>query len=505
MPHSYSLGSLNLVAPGALAVLLLGLAGCAVGPEFSAPATASPKNWSSWHSGDPALAVTVSADSVLPDRWWDVFQDPVLDGLQQRALAVSPDLQTAALRFAQSRAVRQGQNAQKAPTLDLGAGATRQRLSEFGAGTRLIDAISSGTTQQELIQLLSEPFNLYQAGFDASWELDLWGRVRRSVEAADADVAQQAALFDQARLSLLSEVARNYFELLGVERRLALTRQEVAALDDRLSLIEARVNGGVTTRLDLLRQRSEVLRLRAQVSALLAQETSLLNQIAVLIGERPGALQKTLEAAGDSEAIRLPDLALGLPSEVAQRRPDIRASEAQLRSATARIGVAQAQLYPSIRLGAGFGLESFLADEFTNWGSRTWSIGPSLSLPIFDGGRRKAEVQLRELQQQEAAIAYQRTVLRAWREIDDALTGYTAEQQQWHQYQERVATAGEGYELARAQYDGGSVDFTTVLDTQRAYLQARIDLAASRARLETSFVAINKAIGAEATMAIMRE
>jgi NodT family efflux transporter outer membrane factor (OMF) lipoprotein len=495
MPKSHSLPSSNLLPPAMLAVLLLSLGGCAVGPDFSPPVTAAPDSWSSWHSGDPGLRVPLSADAGLPERWWDVFQDPVLDELQQRALAAGPDLQTATLHFAQARAARQGQNAQKGPTVDLDGTAVRQRLSEFGAGTRLIDALTTGNTQEQIIQLLSEPFNLYQAGFDASWEIDLWGRVRRSIEAADADVVRQAALLDQARLSLLSEVARNYFELRGVERRLALTRQDVAALEERLGLIEARVKGGVTPRLDLLRQRNEVLALRAQVSALLAQQTGLINQIALLVGERPGALQGIIAAAGNPEAVRLPDLALGVPSELALRRPDIRASEAQLRSATAKIGVAQAQLYPTIRIGAGIGLESLLADEFTNWGSRTWSIGPTLSLPIFDGGRRKAEVQLRELQQQEAAVAYQRTVLLAWREIDDALTGYAAELQQQKQFEERVATAGESYELAQAQFDGGSVDFTAVLDTQRASLQARIDLAASRARLASRFVAINKALG----------
>ena len=191
----------------------------------------------------------------------------------------------------------------------------------------------------------------------------------------------------------------------------------------------------------------------------------------------------------------MPDLALGLPSEVARRRPDIRAAEARLHRATANIGVAQADLYPSIRLGAHLGLESYLSGEFADWGSRAWSIGPSLSLPLFDHGRRKSVVQLRKLEQQEAAVDFQQTVLRAWQEIDDALNAYTAERQQARQLAERARSAGDAYRLALARYEGGAVDYTVALDSQRRYLQARRDLAASVGRLATRYVTINKAIG----------
>ena len=183
----------------------------------------------------------------------------------------------------------------------------------------------------------------------------------------------------------------------------------------------------------------------------------------------------------------LPDLALGLPSEVARRRPDIRAAEARLHRATANIGVAQADLYPSIRLGAHLGLESYLSGEFADWGSRAWSIGPSLSLPLFDHGRRKSVVQLRKLEQQEAAVDFQQTVLRAWQEIDDALNAYTAERQQARQLAERARSAGDAYRLALARYEGGAVDYTVALDSQRRYLQARRDLAASVGRLATRY------------------
>ena len=206
-------------------------------------------------------------------------------------------------------------------------------------------------------------------------------------------------------------------------------------------------------------------------------------------------MQTELAPRNADVAAALPDLGLGLPSEVAKQRPDIRAAEARLHSATASIGIAQANLYPSIRLGAKFGFESYLSGEFSDSGSRSWSVGPSIGLPIFDQGRRKATVQLRQLQQQEAAINYQQTVMKAWQEIDDALSAYTAERQQASELRSRSAAASDAYRLALARFDGGVTDFTVVLDAQRSYLQARRDLVASEGRLSTRYVSINKAVG----------
>ncbi len=476
-----------------MCLLALALAGCAVGPDFVKPTPATPDDWTSWRSADDTLRMPVGNEQTLPADWWRAFGDPTLDQLAQRAFEASPDLQTAALRFAQARAQRSTVEAQRGPQVDAGGGAVRQRQSEYGAGTRMIDAI--GGDRSALAQVLSEPFTLYQIGFDASWELDLWGRVRRSVEAADADVSGQAALLDLARLSLISDVVRNYFELRTTQRQIRLAREDIAALEERASLLEARVQGGIVDHLDLERQRAELAAVKTQVPGLLAQEGASANQIALLLGERPGALRNELAAVTDDSRTALPNLALGLPSEVALRRPDIRAAEARLHRATASIGVAQAELYPGIRLGARFGYESYLSGEFSAWGSRAWSIGPTLSLPLFDRGRRKSVVQLRELEQQEAAVNYQKTVLKAWQEIDDALSSFTAEQQQERELQARAHSAGQAYELVQTRYDGGMADFLSVLDSRRSYLQARRDLAASEGRLGIRYMMVNKAIG----------
>lgn len=478
------------------ALLVLALTACASGPDFKPPSPPTPEDWSTWRSADDSLRVGLPKGKSLPADWWRAFHDPVLDALQQRAFQASPDLLTAALHFAQARAQRAMSAAQRGPDINLNGGVTRQRQSENGSGARMIDLmLPAGDQRDQLLSLMSAPFTLYQAGFDLSWELDLWGRVRRSVEAADADLARQGALLDLARLSLASDVARNYFELRTTQTRVRLTREDITALGDRLSLLEEQVRGGLINHLNLEQQRAQLAALKAQLPPLLAQEATHANQIAVLLGERPGALREELKPTAEETHAALPDLALGLPSEVARRRPDIRAAEARLHNATASIGVAQADLYPSIRLGARFGQESFISSEFADWGSHYWSIGPTLNLPLFDNGRRRSVVQLRELQQQEAAVAFQRSVLQAWQEIDDALNGYTAEQQQAENLLTRVEAAKAAYVLAQARYDGGVTDFTTVLDTQRSYIQARHDLAACQGRLNTRFVSLNKALG----------
>ena len=473
------------------------LAGCAVGPNHQPAPTPAPADWASWHGGAPSLvaAERTRPPMDLPLDGWKAFNDPVLDRLQARALAANFDLQTAALRFAQSRAQRTTAAAQQGPQLNASAGASRQRQSESGNATRLVDAIAP-SNRDELIGVLSQPHNLYQAGFDASWEIDLWGRVRRAVEAADASVDAAAALRRQVQLSVQAEVARHYFELRAVQRQLRLAQEDVAVGAESLELVQARADGGLTTDLDATRQRAQLAELRARVPALQQQEAQALNQITLLTGEVPGALNAELADPGSAQAAGvLPDLALGLPSELAQRRPDIVAAEAQLHAATAQIGVAVGDLYPRITLGANFGFESVSSARFGDWGSRQWSIGPSISLPIFDQGRRRATVTLRELQQQEAAVAYQQTVLRAWHEVDAALTAYTAEQQRQAQLALKERSGRDALVLAQARYRNGLTDFGVELDAQRTLLQARREYADSTAQLAVRLVAIYKALG----------
>lgn len=475
------------------AVLALSLGGCAaVGPDFKAPTAAQPADWNSWRGGPDSLRDPVST-AVPPDHWWETFHDARLDALLRQAREASPDLRTAALRFAQSRFMRQTVAAQRGPDVGLSAGVSRQRQSEYGASTRLLDAIAPNNREQ-LVSVLSDPFTLYQAGFDASWEIDLWGRVARSIEAAQADVDASAAAMAQARLSVASEIARNYFELRGTQSQLRWLQEDMAAARMSRDILRARQAGGQIDALDVSRQEALLADLDGRLAPLRAQEAAAANRIGLLAGQPPGALRDMLGETADADAA-MPDLALGLPSQVALRRPDIRAAEARLHAATADIGIATADLYPRIVLGASFGYESFKDGRFGEWGSRRWSVGPSLSLPLFDQGRRRATVALRELAQQEAAVAYQQTVLRAWQEIDDALTGYGAERRRNLELQRKLRASSDALDLARARHAGGMTDFLPELDARRTLLQARRDLAQSDSQLRIGLVAVYKAIG----------
>ncbi|WP_454688494.1 efflux transporter outer membrane subunit [Achromobacter aloeverae] len=481
-----------------LVFVLCLLSGCAVGPDFHAPAPAAPDDWTAWRSGDPSLTAGLAVGAApLPADWWTQFQDPVLDQLQQRAVAASPDLRGAALRFAQSRAQRDTVAAQRGPAVNANAAVQRQRGSEYAAGTRMLDLVAP-TERDQLAKALSSPFTDHQAGFDASWELDLWGHVRRSVEAADADTDAAAALLQDMRLTVASEVARAYFELRLAQRQRAIVERDIAVASDTLDLIAARARGGLIDDFDVTRQRTQLADLQSRLPGLRAQEAAAINQIGLLTGARPGELTALLATPAGADAgayAGLPDLSLGLPSQVALRRPDIRAAEYRLHSATANIGVATADLYPRIVLGAGFGYESYQGHRFGEWGTRNWQIGPTLNLPIFDMGRRRSVVVLRELQQQEAAVDYQRTVLKAWQEIDDALTAYGAERQRNARLREKAASSADAYALARARYARGMTDLLAQLDAERGDLQARSDLADSDSRLRMDLVAIYKAVG----------
>jgi NodT family efflux transporter outer membrane factor (OMF) lipoprotein len=484
-------------APCWLLSAALALTGCASAPVHVKPETPTPSDWGQWRSGDDALHPPVATDRAWPLAWWTVLGDPVLDELERRAVTASPDLRTAAIRFAQSRTQRGVVETQQGPQVRASAGAVRQRQSEYGAGTRLLDAI--GGDRDRLAALLSEPFTLYQAGFDASWEPDLWGRVSQAVAAADADVASQAALLGLARLTLASDVARHCVEFRAAQEQSRIVREDIAAQQERIGLLEARVRAGVLDPLGLEPLRADLAASQGQLPALLMQQAAAVGQIELLLGERPGALRESLAKSSVDVRTALPELALGLPSEVAQRRPDIQAAEARLRRATANIGVAKADLYPTIRLGAKFGAESTVGSEFANWSSRTWSVGPTLDLPLFDRGRRMRVVQLRELEQQEAAVAYQRTVLQAWHEIDDALNAYAAERQHWLSLQLRESSIRQVHALAMARYRGGTVDYSAVLDARRSLLQAGRERMSSEDRLKLKFVALNKAIAAVPT------
>lgn len=482
------------------AVLLLSaaLGGCInAGPDYEAVPVPSPQDWAAAHGGDASLVYAAASDaqreSVL--QGFALFEDAQLLALQGRALENNPDLQTALLRFAQSRVQYGAIAKQTQPLFGFGAGVSRQAQSESGSAARLLSALSAPQQREQLLDFISDPFTLYQAGFDASWELDLWGRVSRSIEAADAQMQMAAAATEQVQLALLSEVARHYFQLRGVQEQLVLLQADTRRNEELLQLLTARTAAGLASAVEQLRQEARLAQLRSREPQLLEQEAQLRNGLSLLLGAAPGSLQGTLNYAQTWVLRAMPSLALGVPAEIVNTRPDIQAAEQQLRAASAQIGVAQAQLYPSITLGAGFGLETLFSGELNSWGAQQWSLGPQLSLPLFDQGRRQSVLQVRELQAQEAAIAYQTTVLRAWHEVDSALSGYTAQQQVHTQLQAQLAHSEQAFALAQTQFSNGLVNYLLVLEYEQNLANARRELSDSATRMAVNLVGLLKAVG----------
>jgi NodT family efflux transporter outer membrane factor (OMF) lipoprotein len=472
------------------------LASCsAVGPDFVRPDVDAAADWSQRHGGSPELSAPHESIAALPADRWAVFGDPELLHLQAVASTANQDVKTAALRVLQSRMDEATVSAQRGLQLQGQGGITRQRQSDSGSSARLVNVIG-GANKQTLLDALSAPFTLYQAGFDASWEPDLWGRVLRSEEAAKANTEGQRAALRQVRLSVEAELARSYFSMRAAQRQQQFLRAELAAAREMEQLLAAQFRGGLSDESAVSAQRAQVAGLEATLPAAQSQEALAMNQITLLCGMTPGTLNTELssnDAPLDSRP--LPDLRLGLPSDLARRRPDVEAAETRLHAATAGIGIAVADLYPRITLGASFGLESVASSKFGDWGSRQWSAGPSLSIPVFDQGRRRATIVLRELQQQEAAVAFQQVVLKAWHEVDDSISSYVAETQHADRIAERLRLSQSDADLAQARYAHGLTTFLPVLSTGTLLLDARRDLSDSRARAQTALVALYKSLG----------
>ncbi len=460
-----------------LAMAVLGLSACSVGPDFQRPTASEPGAWP--QPLQPATSQAVNAP--LEERWWEVFQDERLVQLCRRVMAQNLDLQRAAQRLEQSRAARRVVTAERYPRLDASGGYARKRSSGEG--------LSDPSGNQG-----NAAYNLWEAGFSAAWEVDLWGRVRRQSEAADATLH---AAEDEQRgilLAVLAEMAQNYLQLRGVQNTRSVTEQNLEAARHSLQLTRLRLADGVATDLDVAEAAAQVATIDARLPALRQRQAQLINALSLLLGAPPQAL--AVEFGADGPVPRpVTAVAIGLPSQLAQRRPDIRQAEAQLHAATASIGVAKGDFYPRISLSGNLGSQALQLADFGSWGSRQFGIGPQFSLPLFDGGRLRAMLQLREAQQQEAALAYQQTVLRAWHEIDDQLTLYNASQLRRDRLIEAVRQNQIALNTAQQQYVEGVVDFVNVLTVQSALLATQEQLIDSSTGVSLAMVSLYKALG----------
>jgi NodT family efflux transporter outer membrane factor (OMF) lipoprotein len=413
-----------------------------------------------------------------------------LSSLIERALNANLDLRTAVQRVDEARAQRAVAAAAYWPTLALDDSFVRQRFSLTTPTGMLFNEV--GHAPGAAISI-PNPYNQFQLSASAIWEIDLFGRVRRSVEAADASV--EVSVEDQraVMISVLADVAQSYVDLRGVQARLHIAAENLATVDELLDLTRQRRAAGLTTHIDVSNAIAQAAVTHAELQTYELQITQSINQLSQLLGREPGALRAELEGAAPVPAAPL-EVSIGLPAELARRRPDIRQAEANLHVATAQIGVAVASLFPRLTLGATGGFQSAAAENLLEWASRFGSFGPTLELPIFDRGRWTA-VHLSDVRAQEAALAYQRTVLNALHEVDNALAAYGAEQQRRTWLNAAVAQNLDALALSRQRYESGLVTFIDVLDTQRTLQQNQLTLADSNAAVALDLVKVYLALG----------
>ncbi|WP_454675553.1 efflux transporter outer membrane subunit [Achromobacter pestifer] len=460
--------------------ILLGLmlTGCAVGPGFHPPsdqlitANLQPRDAN-------VLSSRLERESV-PVAWWDLLEDPMLASLQRRAAQTNLDLQAAASRVAQSRARLGVADARLLPRVGARAGYAREADSANGK----MAALGAPT----------DSYEYWQAGFETAWEIDLWGHARKLREQAGADMAAAWYDLEAARVAMAAEIARHYLQLRGTQAQLDIARQNEQIAAHALRLAESRRRNGIATHFDTAAANAQLATVRALQPELARERDAHMNALALLLGLAPRELDIEL---GPVHALPSPPkvVPVGLPSELARRRPDIQRAQARLQAATAAVGAADADFYPRLTLGGRLGVEAFQGSDLGNWASRQFSVGPTLYLPIFEGGRLRSTLALTEARQQEAAIDFQQTVLHAWHEVDDALNAWAAEQRHHVELQRAFDHNRLALQASERAYEQGAADYLPVLIAQRILLDSQLALTDSSTQSTLTIVALYKALG----------
>lgn len=478
-----------------LVAVALTLSGCAVGPDYQSPKPTTPSRFNSMQSDGGSAPLAASANP----NWWKTFNDPQLDSLIERAVKGNLSLQQAVLRIAGARQQLNQARGAWAPSVNGNARFTRQQLGIKGEleSEGVYDQIDQANSETELrpaLDSLSKPVGLYQGSFDASWELDLWGKVRRQVEMADAQQQQSVEERNDALVSLEAEVARAYLQLRGAQAITQTLQTQLDVAQQTLELMQSQQRNGLAPQTNVENARAQVNSLRAQMPQYQAQIHQAMNGLAVLTGKIPGALDAELMTVKPLPVLPKA-IPVGVPSELARRRPDVRQAEARLHAATANIGVSVAQLFPSFSLTGQFGMRNSDASYLDNWSSNFYSYGPSVTIPIFQGGRLVSGVKLARAQQASAALGYRQTVLTALQDVENALVSYRSDQQQVDGLDDTVAALQSTFNLASDSYRQGISTFIEALDAQRQLAQAQQQAEQARVQSTLDLVALYKALG----------
>ncbi|WP_162098135.1 efflux transporter outer membrane subunit [Bordetella petrii] len=465
-------------APALLAALLV-LAGCAVGPEYQRPEVDTPAAYKealpaheagSWQTAQPA-------EEALRGEWWKLFGDDTLNALETQAQQANHSLQAAAARLKQARALLGNARSEQFPTVDAGFGPTRQRPSPASQGLSANDS--------------TDPSTLWRAQVGVSYEVDLFGRVASTVDAATADVQQSEALYRSVLLALQADVAQAYFQVRELDAGLQLYRQTVELRAETLQLIQRRYDAGDISELDLARARSELESARSEALGFERRRANAEHALAVLLGKAPSEFSLPAQPLSRI-AVNVP---AGLPSTLLERRPDIAAAERAMAAANARVGVAKSAFFPSLNITGAAGFESAELGDLFEWSSRTFLLGPlvgaALSLPIFDGGRRQAGLDRARAVYEEDVANYRQTVLTAFREVEDNLANLRILSSQTEAQDAALQASQRAARISHTQYREGSISYLDVIEADRTVLaqqRVSVQLDGERARSAVNLV-----------------
>jgi multidrug efflux system outer membrane protein len=455
--------------------LFLIMTGCVtVGPDYVRPDTSLS---TTWHSELKGGLIPGEMNPKTLAAWWSTLNDPELSSLIDRAVSGNLDLKNARARIREARARRGIAKAGLFPTFDATGSATWTESSN-----------DTGTNRT------SETRDLYSAGFDAGWEIDIFGGVRRSIEAAEADIEASQEDLRDVLVSLLAEVAINYIELRTFQTRLAIAEVNLEAQKETYQLTVWRNQAGLSDELAVQQARYNLENTLAQLPTLRTGKEEALNRIAVLLGEQPGNVHSLLDQQMSMPEISL-KLAIGIPADVLRNRPDVRRAERELAAQSARIGVATADLYPKLTLGGSIGFETLNMNDSPT--SQTWSsnVGPGITWAIFRAGAIRQNIEVQTALHEQALIAYEAAILSALEDIENALVAYAEEQNRRDSLQEAAEAAQRAAELAKLNYESGLTDFNNVLDAQRSLFSFQDQLAQSNATVTSNLIRLYKALG----------
>jgi NodT family efflux transporter outer membrane factor (OMF) lipoprotein len=460
--------------------IAVGLIGCTVGPDYQSPAVREESRRSALDGEDvPGRTVQGAVDIT----WWKSFRDVELSSLVERVASQNLDLKTAAERVVQSVAQRRVAASQGLPNIEGQSSTTYNRQSPNGTLSLLTPAPGAPLD-----------YGLFHDGLTSSWQLDLFGRVRRAVEAADANTLAAVENRHGVALAAVAELTQSYMLLRGTQNRLGIAKRNLRLAEENVELVNTRFRNGVATTLDMAQARAQQATIAATQPPLRAREAALINAIGLLLGEAPRALEAELRRPQIIPRVprRVP---VGMPGTSVRRRPDVREAEARLHEATAQTGVAVANFYPDVTLNGAVAVESLHLSNLFTPTSTAFAVGPSFSIPIFEGGRLRGALALSEARQREAAIFFQETVLRAWKEVDDALTDYREAQRRRIDIARAVSENQSALQAARRRYSEGATNFLDVTATQAQLLQSENDLSDSDTQIATVLVNLYRALG----------